>query len=47
MSSYGNHHDSHEDSEYKELWLDKWWPALVISYGVIFILTLAHWKPAY
>ena len=34
-----------EESEYKETWLDTYWPVLVISYGVAFIMILANWAP--
>ena len=28
-----------------ERWLDRWWPLLVILYGVIFITALATFSP--
>jgi hypothetical protein len=32
---------SHE----KESWLERWWPLLVIGYGVIFISVIASYAP--
>ena len=28
-------------------WLERYWPVLVISYGVAFALIVANWKPNY
>lgn len=27
-------------------WLDRWWPLLVILFGVIFVATLIFWHPS-
>jgi hypothetical protein len=32
-------------SEESGSWMDNWWPALVIAFGVMFILIVALWKP--
>lgn len=34
-------------SEHKENWLDTWWPALVIGFGVVFVSFLVSFKPAW
>jgi len=28
-------------------WLERWWPLLLIIYGVVFALILASFKPAW
>ena len=30
-----------------ESWISRWWPLLVIAFGVTFILILALWRPGY
>jgi hypothetical protein len=30
---------------HKEAWLDTWWPALVIAFGLIFVSCLVFFKP--
>jgi hypothetical protein len=30
---------------HKEPWLDTWWPALVIAFGLIFVSCLVFFKP--
>jgi hypothetical protein len=32
-------------SSVSESWLDRWWPLLVILYGLIFVLTLVSFSP--
>lgn len=32
-------------SEHEEFWLDTWWPALVIAFGVIFVSILVSFHP--
>ena len=32
-------------SSERERWLDRWWPLLVILYGVMFITTLVTFSP--
>jgi len=32
--------------EDKGSWLDRWWPLLVILFGVICVLALDFWHPA-
>ena len=32
---------SHE----QEPWIDTWWPALVITFGIIFVTILVSFKP--
>jgi len=33
--------------ETETAWLDRWWPLLVITYGVIFLSVLVSFAPAY
>jgi len=33
--------ESHE----QEFWLDRWWPLLVILFGVLFVSILVSFKP--
>jgi hypothetical protein len=30
----------------REPWLDRWWPLLVIAFGLIFVTILVSFKPA-
>jgi hypothetical protein len=32
-------------SSHSESWLDRWWPLLVILYGVLFVSILVSFKP--
>jgi hypothetical protein len=32
-------------SSKSEFWLDRWWPLLVILYGILFISTLVTFSP--
>lgn len=32
-------------SSESERWLDRWWPLLVILYGVLFVAILVSFKP--
>ena len=32
-------------AEGKEVWLDRWWPLLVILFGIIFVSILVSFKP--
>jgi hypothetical protein len=32
-------------SSSRELWLDRWWPLLVILYGVLFVTVLVTFSP--
>jgi hypothetical protein len=32
-------------SLHKEAWLDRWWPVLVIAFGLIFVTVLVSFKP--
>lgn len=34
-----------EQGEYKDSWLDAWWPVLVIAFGTAFILINTLWHP--
>ena len=34
-------------SKKHEMWLDRWWPVLLIGFGLIFISALAFFKPSY
>lgn len=34
-------------SSMTESWLDRWWPAFLILFGVIFVAILATFKPSY
>jgi len=33
------------ESRKQELWLETWWPALVITFGLIFLSCLVFFKP--
>jgi hypothetical protein len=32
-------------SLHREPWVDRWWPALVITFGLIFVSMLIFFKP--
>lgn len=34
-------------SSHDSVWLDEWWPLLVILFGVIFVAFLVSFKPFY
>ena len=45
MSYHNQHTDTRDSGEFRFSWLDTWWPALVITFGICCILWLALFNP--
>ena len=45
MAYHNQHTDTRDSGEFRFSWLDTWWPALVIGFGISCVLWLALFNP--
>ena len=45
MSSHDHNDGTHIQTHVVDRWIDHWWPALVIAFGLLFVTLLVSFQP--
>ena len=45
MEYHHQHTDTRDSGEFRFSWLDTWWPALLIAFGILCVLFLGTFDP--